>query len=386
MLRIGVLLPRSSLFPAFGLDILNGIKSCLKHYGLFDEFKLLTDNIGFGIEEAEIYTKAERLLLQEDADVVIVVADINVGELLEPLFTTSNKLLLLLNMGAGIPDVWQSSPTTIVHSLNLSFHNRLTGKLAASENENKKGIYVLSYYDAGYRQVYSMMNSHQQNGGEPMYTHVTHLKAEEFTLGPVEEFLTQHEEVKTLLCLFTADMAEQFCNAVLPVQEKFQLQIYASPMLLEAYQASFADRQAAAPSLKGYSCWVPELDNPANAEYRSAFKKAANKEATVFGVLGWDTGLLLKEIHQQYQAGNTSAAGIVPALSKIVYESPRGWMKLDPETFYSYGPSQLISWSANGNTKTVEEFPGTDQEWQQFTAENFPPDNSSGWRNTYLCI
>lgn len=77
MVRAGILLPRSTLFPAIGLDILNGIKSCLKQHGIQDEFIFKTDNIGFGIEEAEIYTKAERMLLQEDADLVIVVADLN---------------------------------------------------------------------------------------------------------------------------------------------------------------------------------------------------------------------------------------------------------------------------------------------------------------------
>ncbi|HRG93663.1 MAG TPA: hypothetical protein PLZ10_11990, partial [Chitinophagaceae bacterium] len=161
MLRVGVLLPRSSLFPALGLDILNGIKSCLKYNDVQGEYSFLTDNIGFGIEEAEIYTKAERMLLQEEADLVAVVADLNIKELLEPLFTSFNKILMIVNMGAGIPDNWSSGPTTIVHSLNFSLQARLTGKLAALENENKKGACTLSYYDAGYRQVYAMMNSFQ---------------------------------------------------------------------------------------------------------------------------------------------------------------------------------------------------------------------------------
>jgi hypothetical protein len=386
MLRIGVLLPRSSLFPAFGLDILTGIKSCLKHFGITDNFKLLTDNIGFGIEEAEIYTKAERLLLQEDADIVMVVADNAIGELLEPLFTTSNKLLLLVNTGAGIPDNWQSSPTTIVHTLNLSLHARLTGKLAAQENENKKGVYVLSYYDAGYRQVFSMMTSHQQYGGEPMFTHVTHLKAEQFTLAPLEEFLEQDSEVKTVLCLFTGEMAEQFCNEILPVQDKFRLRLYASPMLLEVFQTKLAAQQLPATMMKGYTCWTPGLDNTGNSAYKTAFKTAANKEATIFGALGWDTGLLLKAVLQQHQQGNTNAAAIVPALCHTVYESPRGWMKIDPQTFYTYAPPVLIGQAEDGKTITINEFQDTDTEWKQFTAEKFPPGTSSGWRNTYLCI
>lgn len=381
MLRVGVLLPRSTLFPAFGLDILNGIKICLKHYNLSDNFKLLTENIGFGIEEAEVYAKAEKLILQEDADVVVAVADLTVAELLEPLFTSSNKILLMVTMGAGIPDRWHAAPTTIIHSLNLSFHARLTGKLAAEESENKKGTYVLSYYDAGYRHTYSMMTSHQQNGGEPMYTHVTHLKAEQFTLEPLVEFLTQHEDVRTLLCLFTSDMASQFYEAITPLQQQLQLQIYASPMLLEAYPLT-----APAPSVKGYTCWLPDINNDANTLFKDLFKKATNKEANLFGVLGWDAGLLLKGIAEQYQQDNTNAATVVPALSQTTYNSPRGWMKLDAKTYHTYSPSWLLTVAANGTNKESNELMTTGEEWSAFTAEQYPENSTSGWRNTYLCI
>lgn len=381
MLRVGVLLPRSTLFPAFGLDILNGIKICLKHHNLSENFKLFIENIGFGIEEAEVYAKAEKLLLQEDTDIVVAVADLTVAELLEPLFTSSNKILLIVSMGAGIPDRWQPAPTTIIHSLNLSFHARLTGKLAASEDENKKGAYALSYYDAGYRHTYSMMTSHQHNGGEPMYTHVTHLKAEQFTLAPLEEFLTEHADVKKLLCLFTSDMAGQFYEAITPLQEKLQLQLYASPMLLEAYPLT-----SAAPSIKGYTCWLPELDNPANTLYKGLFKTAANKEATLFGVLGWDTGLLLKAIQEQCRENNTKAATVIPALAQNTYYSPRGWMKLDAKTHHTYSPSWLLALSANGKHKEIKELLTTENEWNGFTNEQYPENATSGWRNTYLCI
>lgn len=386
MLRIGVLLPRSSLFPAFGLDILNGIKCCFKQNNISDNFAFITDNIGFGVDEAEIYTKAEKLLLQDDVDVAVVVADLHVGELLSPLFSASNKLLLMVNMGTGIPESWKPAPTTIVHSLNLSMHVRLTGKLAAEENENKKGVYILSYYDAGYRQTYSMINSHQKNGGEPVLTHVTHIKKEEFTLAPVEHFLTDNRDVKTLLCLFTGDMADQFCEAIIPLQKKFGLNIYASTMLLEAYREKFLSQQPGSFPIKGYTCWLPELDNETNAVFKIAIKTTTNKGATIFGVLGWDAGLLLKEILQQKSEGNENTAQIISALCNKVYESPRGWMKLDLNTFFTYGPSWLISWSANETIKQVQEYKTTEEEWKSFTSENFPPDAHSGWRNTYLCI
>ena len=386
MLRVGVLLPRSSLFPALGLDILNGIKSCLKHNDVQGAVTFLTDNIGFGIEEAEIYTKAERMLLQEEADLVIVVADLNIKELLEPLFTSFNKLLLMVNMGAGIPDNWSPGPTTIVHSLNLSLQARLTGKLAALESETKKGAFTLSYYDSGYRQVYAMMNSFQLNGGEPQITHVTHLKKEEYTLEPLVDYFLQNQDVRSLLCLFSADMADWFAEAVLPLQEKFNLNLYASPMLLEAYQARIAAGHTSGPALKGYMAWVPELKNKGNESCQQAFMAMTNKAPGLFAVLGWDAGLLILDILQQIKAGETNSATIVKALSGKVYESPRGWMKLDPSTYHTYTPCQLISWSTNGASKKVEECKAVDEEWTAFTAEKFPTDSNSGWRNTFLCI
>lgn len=386
MLRVGVLLPRSSLFPALGLDILNGIKSCLKYNDVQGEYSFLTDNIGFGIEEAEIYTKAERMLLQEEADLVVVVADLNIKELLEPLFTSFNKILMIVNMGAGIPDNWSSGPTTIVHSLNFSLQARLTGKLAALENENKKGACTLSYYDAGYRQVYAMMNSFQLNGGEPQFTHVTHLKKEEYTLDPLTEFCSQNPELQSLLCLFSGDMADWFTEAVLPLQEKFKLNLYASPMLLEAYQARTAAGHPSGTALKGYTAWVPELKNAGNEKYKQAFTAMTNKAPGLFGVLGWDAGLLILDIHEKIKSGETNMAIIVKAITAKVYESPRGWMKLDPATHHTYAPCQLISWSGNGAFRKVEECKELDEEWSAFTAEKFPPDTNSGWRNTFLCI
>ena len=386
MRRVGVLLPRSSLFPALGLDILNGIKSCLKHYDVQGDYTFLTDNIGFGIEEAEIYTKAERMLLQEEADLVIVVADLNIKELLEPLFTSFNKILMMVNTGTGIPDSWIPGPTTIVHSLNFSLQARLTGKLAALENENKKGVFTLSYYDAGYRQVYAMVNSFQLNGGEPQFTHVTHLKKEEYTLEPLNDYFTHNPDVGSLLCLFSGDMADWFIEAVLPLQEKFNPNLYASPMLLEAYQTRVTKGQTSGPALKGYTAWVPDLKNEGNEKYREAFTTMTNKAPGLFSVLGWDAGLLMVDILEKIKSGETNMAIIVKALTGKVYESPRGWMKLDPSTNHTYAPSQLISWAGNGAGKKVEECEGLEEEWTAFTAEKFPPDSSSGWRNTFLCI
>lgn len=138
MLRIGLLLPCSTLFPSLGLDFNNGIKEFLKSYVINDDVSFIMDNIGFGINEQEVYTKAEKMLLQDDVDVLILFADSRIAELLQPLFTACHKILLVVNFGANFPENWTPAPTTITHSLNFCWHARLTGQLAARKPINRQ--------------------------------------------------------------------------------------------------------------------------------------------------------------------------------------------------------------------------------------------------------
>ncbi len=385
MLTIGILLRRSTLFPSLGIDILNGIKSFLQQQQIKEEFKLITDNIGFGINEAEIYTKAEKLLLQDDADIVITIADIRIEEMLQPLFTASNKLLLMVNFGANFPDNWKATPATIVHSLNFCFHAKLTGKLAAAET-NKQAVNVISYYDGGYRQCYSLLNSHQQNGGIPAFNHITHLKTEEFTLAPVADFLQQNEEVKSLLCLFAADMASKFYQEVLPIQKENELSLYVSPMMLDEALKEQSNEQLAVQNTKGYSPWFSSLDNESNKLFTDAFLKTTNKKPNLFALLGWETGLLLDAYLKQHKAGIAGAANIVTAIGNTVFNSPRGWLKLDAATNHTYGPSWLLSCKNNMELTIEENDIDIQNEWNEFTKETLPAGETSSWRNTYLCI
>jgi branched-chain amino acid transport system substrate-binding protein len=382
MINIGVLLPRSTLFSAIGMDILNGVKANLHHSGTAGEFKFITDNIGFGVNEAEVYTKAEKLLLEEDVEIMIVVADTRIEEMLSPLFTASNKILLMVNFGANFPDSWQAPATTITHSLNFCLHTRLTGKLALEE-ENKNAVYTLSYYDAGYRQTYTMLTAHQQHGGLPGMTHVTGFKDDaSFTIAPVEQYLKEHADTKTLLCLFTGDLAARFYKDVKPMMDEYNLCCYVSPMML---QETLASAQLDIKDTKGYIPWYKGLDNEHNRSFQAAYREKHKKEVNSFVLLGWETGILLNNILQE-QANGADATATGAALGNKTFDSPRGWFKLDAATGHSFGPSWLVNCRNNMELTIEKEFPGIETEWRSLTAEVTPQGLASSWRNTYLCI
>ena len=385
MLRIGILLPRSTLFPSLGLDILSGLKEQLKQQQVFDDIKLVTDNIGFGTEEQEIYTKAEKMLLQEDADVVILCADTGITEMLQPLFTATNKILLVVNFGANFPESWQSAPTTIIHSLNFCEHAGITGKLAAEENENKEVANLVSYYDGGYRQCYCMLTANQAAGGIPAFYHITSIKRDDFTLEPLAVFLEQQTGIKNLLCLFSGDHAELFYKEIAPLQKKSGLCLYVAPMLLEPSLIRSLKDTLSTGEVKGYVPWHASLDNDGNKEFLKQFSGTAGKQANYFSVLGWEAGSLLTEIYRQHGQENSNAIDSIAALTRITFKSPRGWLKIDPSTLHSYGPSYLAR-CRNNMDITIESEANSEEEWRSFTSQRTLKGEASGWRNTYLCI
>lgn len=385
MLLTGILMPRSTLYPSLGLDMLNGIKQCLKQLEIFDKIKLLTDNIGFGIDEADIYAKAEKMLLQEDVDLVILFADSRIADMLQPLFTASNKLLLVVNFGANLPESWQAAPTTITHSLNFCLHTHLTGKLAAAET-NKQAANVISYYDGGYRQCYTMLTGHQANGGVPRFNHITHLKMQQFTLEPLSVFLEENTDVQTLLCLFAGNQAEKFYSEISGLQKRLNLNLYVSPMMFDEGLKVSAAEDFSIQHVKGYAPWHPSLKSKANALFTKVLTDSVNTQINYFSLLGWETGLILDQVWREFAAGNKNAADQVKQLTQLILNSPRGQIKIDPLSHNTYGPAWLLSVNNNMEVKVEAAIENIDIAWADLKAVELPPGESSSWRNTYLCI
>ncbi len=387
MLRIGVLTPRSSLYPSMGFDILNGLKAGFAQLNLSDHITLITDNIGFGTDEAEIYTKAEKMLLGDNADIVIACCDSRIAAMLQPLFTAADKLFLVINPGANLPEGWQAAPTAIVHSLNFCFNTYLTGALAAA---NGAGAMTASYYDAGYNQVFCMVNSFQQNGGSILYNHITHLKTEEFTLAPLKEFVASENGAQNLLCLFSADMAALFYKEIANIQQNQSCKLFVAPMMLEETLLKELNNEAGVANVQGYTPWLSTLNNAHNQQFVAAYQAAYNKQPNLFTLLGWDSAVIIEQFSQQLQSNQNNTAKAVKAMSNgAAMPSPRGWIKLDPASNHIYGPAWLVK-ASNHFELTIAGSDGidTDAEWKNFTATMALSSNEihSAWRNTYLCI
>ncbi len=382
MLKTGFLLPRSTVYPLIGHDFLDGCKSYFSDAMPGEEPVITTANIGFGIDEAEVYAKNEELLLKENVDVVIAFMDGRSAEMIQPLFTATGKILLLVNMGAHYSYDSAPSGTTINHTFDVAFNSWLTGKLASASN-HPKAIFTTSYYDAGYLQCFCMATRYLNDGNSITNNFVTHFKKELFNTEELELCLKENADIDTLLCLFSGDTSPLMYKALSGLQQQRNLHLYVSPMMLDESLKMQLGSDMHIDNVKGYTSWNSQLDNAFNKKFMDQFRLFSGREPGIFSMLGWETGGILYEIDKLYKAG-TKGINAVKHLMKMELNSPRGWLKFDEDTQQTYSPSQLISVQGNFNPVIEEVLVDNTVERNAFIAAK-PVGAASGWRNTYLC-
>ncbi len=383
-MKVGVLLPGSTMIPALGYDFMDGIKACLKREGILDKVEIITTPVGFGIEEAEIYAKTERLLFFDKTDIVIGFIDYRISELIQPLFNATGKLLIVVSHGANYPENWIGQPGVIHHTLNFAFCSYLTGKLPARDGF-EEAIFTASYYDGGYFQCYAMINSYLLSGGRIKQNYITQFRLKELDIAPLQQYVSSNTGDRfCFLSFFSGDYADWFLSQLERIPELTAVSLYTSPTLLAG--ETNGGKIPGSIGLKGYTIWYPELNNDFNTRFQDEFAKLTGRKAQLSALLGWETGLIVSRIFSIHKAA-TPMADIMMELTAGIFESPRGWFRIDAANNHSYSPVYLLSKNDSEEkmqpTAVIES--NVYEEWSQFIS-NSVADTRSGWENTYLCI
>jgi branched-chain amino acid transport system substrate-binding protein len=231
-----------------------------------------------------------------------------------------------------------------------------------------------------------MLNAHQQNGGIPVFNHVTSLRSADFTLQPAIEFIGSHTGSLTALCMFSGEQAVQFYQQMAPVQAERQMAIFVSPMMLEESLLQQLGSDYHIAGVKGYIPWHHTLPNENNRHFAEYYAAATGQAVNYFSLLGWDAGLLVNEIISLRASGINNIPELVKSLGPGQFNSPRGWMRFDTTTHQTYGPAWLAGFDAAMQIRILEEAEMNETRWRQFVENNSITGDSSSWRNTYLCI
>jgi branched-chain amino acid transport system substrate-binding protein len=375
--KIGLLLPRSVVYPSMAFDIADGIKSAVKQYGITDAV-FTSHNIGVAAKDEEIYARCEQVLM-EDADVVVAYINPHTAEYIHPLFASSNKLLLVLDSGFHFP----SPKVRLTHAFFISLQGNLSCRIAsrlAIQNDCKDVAFTCSFFDAGFRSSYAFHNGITENGGNILYNHVTALHKQEFTVQPLFENM-EAKEIKGILASFCGDMAEDFFRegAALGLFEKYK--IFGSPFMaeelwLDKLPYPGGDFTAVVP-------WARSLDLKENNIFLEQLNKPG--KANVFSMIAWEAGMIIAGL-------SSSGEEMIKEIETGTWNSPRGLIKTDASNHQIDTPLYIATVEKNEATgncrlKINGEVPFIDEERKKLQHDIDSFEGSANcWFNAYPCL
>jgi hypothetical protein len=380
-MNVGVLLPKSTTIPLIAHDFMGGLESFADFHQIKDQINFKKENIGFGVEPKTNIQAAERLLLDEKADVLVVYLDHPNVESLYTLIAHVNKPMIIVNHGAKYPLKSKPPKGVVFHTLGEVWHSWNTGMEAARVGE-PTGM-CTSFYDGGYHMFHASSESFSVNTRkEPVFNFVSRHGAPASEYQGIISFLNDRPDVRHLLGTFSGDQAHFFLSALRDVANPSSLTVYGSPMLFdESLPELFGDLSIPF-SLKGYTGWLPGLDNPENKIFVAEFHKYTNRKATHAGALGWDTGLLLKDLLNM--GTGVKGSDYVQGWEGKTLSGAKGMLTYDPQTSYILGASYPVYADAQFNLRLDGPMDNGQQTWKEML-NNRPDVQHTGWVNTYLC-
>jgi branched-chain amino acid transport system substrate-binding protein len=381
-MKIGILIPRSTIYPTIGFDFLDGLRTSLQYHGLTDAV-VVSENIGFGGDRKEVTSAAEKLLMQHEADVVVGYSSDFHSESLNNLFSAAGRIFISLESGYDLPLESKEYSNIFRISLNGYTVARQAIKVAAAEGV-KRYMVSCSFYDGGYKMPVAFGSLGDELGGQPTGTFVTPLKTTDFTLQPLIAAL-EADMPDAVLASFCNEMAIQFFEHAGP-HKIFEIpRIVGSPFMLEDTYL----KKVPFPGwkIKGCLSWSQNLDNEVNRKVQAYFNESKPREMNPFTLLSWEAGQMVAE----GMAGDLNADSARTRLRGFSYDSPRGRVIMDARNHTTVSSVWDAETSRSGDGNTTVHITGESPGWKE-EVENWYSDVANGkgvgtsWQNLYTCI
>lgn len=382
MRQIGLLVPRSAIYPTINFDLLDGLKSSLANANTTD-IEIKTAGIGVGGTDKEIYAACEKMLF-DGVEVVIAYINPAAAVMLDPLFLNAGALLLVIGPGYHIPP----SDFKPVNSYTISLDGVLACRILpaiAAANGDTDFAFTCSFYDAGYRAGFGFFNGLQAVGSGIVFNHATQLKKKDFTVAPLTAFLQANPKV-ALMAAACGDMTTDLFSAAEAEPEYAAHPMYAAPFVAE--EIWLAKSPYPGTDVTAIVPWASTLDTAENRLFVNALKKK-NRIPNVFSLLSWEAGMVVARVLEK-----DNIADRIACLEDYSYTGPRGTVIMDKETHSTNAPLYKAIIAENDTDgmcrlELVEELAGAlvDGNRTQLLEEirNFDGQTSS-WHNVYPCI
>lgn len=381
-LRIGFLSPYSGIYPHYGLHFTAG---WLLGMGLNPfqqkkvEFVFEYSKMGGSSATGEALRK---LCFFDRVDFVSGL--VNYRSLEEHVGVLKNHLALFFDMGELVPN-----QSILRSNIFYASHQLWQSEYALGSWAQKAfgdgGFVIMPIYEAGFHFSSCFQAGVANAGGENMHIQVL---AKEEQLGNqlnLELFFRELEDKKPpyVHAIFSGEQGTYFLSEW--AKSKFHKTI---PLVINesmAYADVLQDVEHLGLEVFTSLMWDKENESKINQQFVKQFETVCQQPANVFGMRGYEVGLLWKELYPLFEKNDWSK--IRDLLVTEHLEGPSGQVNFCPESEYNIPKVSIakINTSQNSQKKLIlDEVNG-----MFYNAEIFNElheHSVSGWQNPFLCV
>lgn len=329
-ITVGLIWPQSGPYQALGVDMQHGWQLYLdSHGGKLGGHTITTATADEGVNQAIALTSAKKLLDSDHATVLVGTASADPTVAIAPI-ANQRKVPFIGTGGRPGNDVLK--PDLLGYVWHTSWQSRQTGAAIADyiRTTVKGPVYAIApNYQGGWDQLGGFIDQYTNGGGALANPEG---KATWTPWGSSSvNFLPYLNKIKdsgakAVYCFYAGSMAVDFVKQY--KQSGLTLPLYGAGFLTEG--AVLAAEGAAADGVQTVMNYVPDLDNPANRTFSTAYQGKFQTAPDIYAVTAWDAALVLDQALAA--AGpNPSSEAINAAIGKLgAIDSPRGSYHLSP--------------------------------------------------------
>ena len=316
--RVGLMLPYTGTFAQLGVAIENGFRLAIEEKGgklggrEIEYFKVDDES-----DPSKGVENASKLVQRDKVDVLVGTVHSGVQMGIQKVARDSGVLSLIPNAGVHAATRGLCAPNVFRTSFSNSQPTLALGK-AMVDKGHKKAVWITWKYAAGDEAFEGFKESYTAAGG-------TIIKELGLPFPNVEfqALLTEIAALKpdAVACFFAGGGAAKFIRDYAAAGLKGKIPLYGSGFLTEGVL------DAAGPAADGIITtmhYSDSLDTPRNKAFRLAYAKAYRLQPDVYGVQGYDTGLLLTQGATAVKGDFSNKKALYAAMEGAVIDSPRG--------------------------------------------------------------
>jgi len=381
-LKVGVLLPMSTIHPTMPDNFLAGIKLYFEQIsqeisGL--AVKIITEETGFGPSSA--LKKSQKLIEKDGVDIVVGLVGTGITPELRELFEESKTILLACNVGENIVRKEEESPYIVHNSLNTWQANWAMANWAA-ENLGKKAFVTSSFYESGYDAPYAFNVGFESAGGKILQNFVNHIPE---SLDDTDKLLSEIKAAKPdfVYASYSGHEAVEFVKAYHESGLANEIPLIGSAFLVD--ESILPAQGAAALGIKTCMPWSSHLTIAENQSFMRAYQRQTSRTADAFALLGFDAAHIILSVAATTRTDLRKSRAAKKAVAAAEINSPRGNVKLSKSlspasSLYLREVRKQEGILSNQPVEQIDHYASSIARKKLIQS-----DLQTGWLNPYLC-